>query len=144
MSVLFTVGYEGRSADEVVAELLAAGVTVLVDVRLTPLSRKPGLSKRRLAERLEQAGVRYVHVPGLGNPRDNRDAFRAGDPAAVDRFRELLYAPPGAAGIDEVAALAEAGTVALLCFERDWHRCHRRLVADRLGELHPRLSVRHV
>jgi hypothetical protein len=24
----------------------------------------------------------YLHVRELGNPKDNRDAFRAGDPAA--------------------------------------------------------------
>lgn len=141
---LVTVGYEGRSVDEIVAELCAADVSVLIDVRLTPLSRKPGLSKRRLSEQLHMAGIRYVHLPSLGNPRDNRDPFRANDPAALDRFREILRAPAGAAGVDEVAELAEDTTVALLCFERESHRCHRQLIADRLHELYPHLTVRHV
>ena len=142
--VLLTVGYEGCTADEAVAKLQGAQVTVLVDVRLTPLSRKPGLSKRRLSERLQQAGIRYLHLPNLGNPRDNRDQFRANDPTAMDRFRDLLHAPHGAAGVDEIAELAEDETVALLCFEREWYRCHRQLIADRLSELHPHLRVRHV
>lgn len=47
--VLLTVGYEGRTAEELVVTLAEADVDVLVDIRLTPLSRKPGLSKRQLA-----------------------------------------------------------------------------------------------
>ncbi|MGH3718299.1 MAG: DUF488 family protein [Pseudonocardiaceae bacterium] len=141
---LVTVGYEGRSADEIVAELCAAEVTVLIDVRLTPLSRKPGLSKRRLSQQLYMAGIRYVHLPSLGNPRDNRDPFRASDPAALERFRGILRAPEGAAGVEEVAELVEDTIVALLCFERESYRCHRQLIADRLHELYPLLTVRHV
>lgn len=72
--VLVTVGYEGRTAGELVVTLAEAGVDVLVDVRLTPLSRKPGLSKRQLADALAAAGVEYVHLPALGNPKDNRES----------------------------------------------------------------------
>jgi len=108
MTTLVTVGYEGRTADDLAALLGAEHVTVLVDVRLTPQSRKPGLSKRRLAERLQDAGIAYRHVPSLGNPKANRAALRADDPAAIDRFRALLRAPDGAAGLDEVAELTGA------------------------------------
>lgn len=142
--VLLTVGYEGRTVDEVVATLQAVDVTTLVDVRLNPLSRKPGLSKRRLAERLERAGIRYVHLPSLGNPKDNRESLRANEPAAVDRFRGLLRTEPGTVGLDTVAGLAGDGTVALLCVERDARHCHRELIAARLTELNPGLTVRHV
>jgi uncharacterized protein (DUF488 family) len=141
---LVTIGYEGRTADEVVAELRSAKAEVLVDVRLTPLSRKPGMSKRRLSERLREEGLEYRHVPSLGNPKENREPFRANDPAAIERFRGLLNTSDGTAGVNEVAELMERKTVALLCFEREWHRCHRRLIADRLSELHPGLTVRHV
>jgi uncharacterized protein (DUF488 family) len=141
---LVTIGYESRTTDEVVTELRSAGVTVLVDVRLTPLSRKPGMSKRRLSERLREADIEYRHVPSLGNPKENREPFRANDPAAIERFRGLLTTSDGTAGINEVAELLERKNVALLCVEREWHRCHRRLIADRLSELRPGLTVRHV
>lgn len=39
---LMGIGYEGRAIGEFVDSLLAEGVTHLVDVRLTPISRKPG------------------------------------------------------------------------------------------------------
>jgi hypothetical protein len=39
MGGLCTVGYEGRTVDDLVAARSADGVEILVDVRLTPLSR---------------------------------------------------------------------------------------------------------
>ena len=51
------VGYEGRSVDELADALVEAGVSVLVDVREDAISRKRGLSKRALAEKLESRGI---------------------------------------------------------------------------------------
>lgn len=54
--MLCTVGYEGRTLDEVLDVLAAAGVTRVIDVRELPLSWRPGLSKTALGAAL--AGVR--------------------------------------------------------------------------------------
>lgn len=80
-----SLGYQGRDAAELIDQLLQADVSTLVDVRLTPLSRKPGLSKRRLAEALNAAGIQYAHLPHLGSPKDNRETFRGGDPGSRAR-----------------------------------------------------------
>jgi uncharacterized protein (DUF488 family) len=128
-----SIGYEGREADELVAELAARGVGTVVDVRLNPVSRKRGFSKRQLAARLESAGIDYVHLPALGNPRDNRAAFRAGDPDARARFRRRLEEAEAVAALDELARLADAGVVAVLCLEADHDECHRSAVVDALA-----------
>jgi uncharacterized protein (DUF488 family) len=70
--MLLTVGYEGRTAEELMGVLTDADMNVLADVRLTPLSRKPGMSKRQLADALTAVGVEYLHLPALGNPRAGR------------------------------------------------------------------------
>ncbi len=44
---LSTIGYEGRSLENYLNELLRSGVTLLCDVRRNPLSRKYGFSKSR-------------------------------------------------------------------------------------------------
>ena len=49
---LVTIGYEGKTVGDLVATLIEQKVRILVDVRLTPLSRKPGLSKTKLSEAL--------------------------------------------------------------------------------------------
>ena len=48
-STIVSVGYEGRTAEELVTALVDAGVSTLVDVRENAISRKSGMSKRALA-----------------------------------------------------------------------------------------------
>lgn len=54
---IYSVGYEGMTLDGLIDRLTDARVCVLVDVRLNPISRKPGFSRVRLAKALEEAGV---------------------------------------------------------------------------------------
>lgn len=130
---LVSLGYEGRTADELIQTCLAQHVSVLVDVRLTPLSRKPGLSKTRLAERLADAGIRYVHLRALGNPKDNREAFRSGDvQGGRARFKALLQTATAQEALESLACLAAQHKVAVLCFERDAEQCHRHVVTSEL------------
>lgn len=138
---LVSLGYEGRTADELISKLRQESVRVLVDVRLTPLSRKPGLSKHRLAKALSDSGIEYVHLPALGNPPENRSAFRAGDPGSHKHYQDLLQTQCAAEALKHVAELLDGGAVALLCFERDHEACHRHLVAEELQRSNPSVSV---
>ena len=122
---MFSVGYEGRSLDDFLHTLAFNGVQILVDVRENAVSRKPGFGKRSLAEALEAAGIGYRHEPLLGNPRDNRDAFRSGKTGVAKR-RYLRYLNNGSrAAFDAVLELAMTKRIALLCFEHDEAQCHR-------------------
>lgn len=138
---LVSVGYEGRDAKTLISLLEANDVQVLVDVRLNPISRKPGLSKGALSAALEAAGIRYVHYRSLGNPKDNRAGFRAGDQSALTRFSEVLSQETAGQAIRHVTELLEEGVVALLCFERDHAQCHRRLVAEAIRDGVPESAI---
>lgn len=124
----FTIGYEGRSLDDFITNLLEAGVERIVDVRELPLSRKRGFSKRALAKALAERGIEYVHVRAAGNPyRDLRhDVDRC-----LAAYRDHLRANPAA--IDEVIAALEGTRAALLCVEHDHTVCHRSVLAARLA-----------
>jgi uncharacterized protein (DUF488 family) len=126
--------------EELVDLLHDARVDELVDVRLNAISRKPGFSKRRLAEAMEAAGIEYRHEPSLGNPKDNREAFRRGD--GVPRYVERLLSE-GREALDSVARSGGDRTVALLCLERDPAGCHRRCIAEEAVRLDPSLVVEH-
>lgn len=133
---LISVGYEGRDLDSFVRELVEQGVQVLLDVRLNPISRKPGFSRRRLTEALKAVGIGYRHARALGNPKDNRDPFRQGELAkGRATYRDLLAGAEAGRELDELMRLLESQRVALLCFERDHDRCHRQVIVDEaLGE----------
>lgn len=129
------VGYEGRDAERFVRDLNEAGVYVVVDVRLNPISRKRGFSKRSLAEHLASVGIGYEHLPALGNPKHNRAGFAGDDAAhgvASARYADLLSSSDAAAALERVRSLATTGTVAVLCFEATNRRCHRHVVLSRV------------
>jgi uncharacterized protein (DUF488 family) len=127
-------GYEGHQVEDLVAAARAANTQWIVDVRLSPVSRKRGFSKKGLSQALAEAGLKYLHLPALGNPRDNRAAFAdtsgATGAAARQRFKEEVLAAPDAQ--DALAQVAELGLtegVMLVCFEADPRCCHRTEVA---------------
>ncbi|OJW25560.1 MAG: hypothetical protein BGO51_00855 [Rhodospirillales bacterium 69-11] len=128
---ILTIGYEGCTIDGVVAALRDAGTELLIDVRAVPQSRKPGFSKRQLAAGLDEAGIRYVHLVGLGTPKPGRDAARAGKTDRMEAiFREHMTSDRAQADLAQARGLARTARVCLLCFERDPAQCHRRLVAE--------------
>jgi uncharacterized protein (DUF488 family) len=128
---LLTIGYEGCTIDGVLAALQAARVGLLIDVRAVAASRKPGFSKRQLAAGLDQAGIAYIHLQGLGTPKPGRDAVRAGHPERMEAiFREHMTSDRAQAELAQARALAQERRSCLLCFERDHMTCHRRLVAE--------------
>lgn len=128
---LWSVGYEGRDIDGFVAALREARIEVVADVRLTPISRKPGFSKTRLGNALGEAGIDYLHLRNLGNPKDNRAPFWEGRIAEGQaRFRGLLCSEAAQGDLDRLATRARQVRVAVLCFEKDEQRCHRRVVLE--------------
>ena len=137
---LLSIGYEQRSVDQLVEALKSHQVSVLVDVRLTPVSRKKGMSKRALAATLGDAGIKYVHESDLGNPRDNRDGFRKGDPEALSVYADHLR-EAGELALQRVSEMAANTRVALLCFERDRKRCHRSIIIDAVSRLDPSITI---
>lgn len=137
MNDVIGLGYQGRDLAEFLAEVVDAGVQVVVDVRLTPMSRKRGFAKRALAEALSGIGVTYRHEPALGNPKANRPGF-AGSARelaeARDRYAALLAAPAAREALARIAATAHTSRVGLLCFETEQQRCHRDVVLAHLAQ----------
>jgi len=133
LKTIYTLGYEGAALPDFIRTLEDTGVSLLLDVRERPQSRRPGFSKRALSEALSEAGIAYRHVRQLGDPKPGRDAARSG---AMEAFRSIFNAHLDLEGsqkaLQEVAKEADAQTVVLMCYERAPHDCHRSLVAQRL------------
>lgn len=140
---LYTIGYEGLSTDAFMALLEQHGIEVVVDIRELPLSRKPGFSKKALAQWLDLAGFAYRHVAALGCPKPVRDAYR--EDGSWQRYTQgfLRHLDGQAEALQDVAALARGSRCALLCFEADANFCHRSLVAQAIHEADG-LLVRHI
>ena len=110
-------------------ELEKAGVKLLVDVRAVVSSRRPGFSKNQLAAALDERGISYIHMKGLGTPKEGRLAARSGDMKTLERiYAKHLKTPQAKEELDELSSLVmKAGPVCLLCYERDHAHCHRKV-----------------
>jgi uncharacterized protein (DUF488 family) len=142
MPTLWTIGYERLLPPELVAELEAAGVQRVIDVRFRPQSRRPGMSKTRLGDLLGAHGTAYEHRKALGTPPDLRHDFHAG---RVERARAGYRRHVEATAPGELAALAaelpHGPRTALLCLEADPAGCHRRVLCELLAERVAALAV---
>jgi uncharacterized protein (DUF488 family) len=134
---IYSVGYEGLTVPGLVERLQQNRIEELVDVRASPYSRKPGFSKKRLAESLTAAGIAYRHEPLLGNAFRDVDDFAA----AMGLMREYLGAGEPAEAVARLVALAEGRRVAVLCLESDQRRCHRQAVLDAARDRAPALDI---
>ena len=135
-----SVGYGGRRLGELIDLLIDHDVKAVIDVRQSPRTRVPGFGGSYLARRLSEAGVEYRHEVDLGNPSDNREAVRSGDPNGIATFRQVLT-NQGHSALRRVAAEARRRRIAILCAERDPSRCHRSLIVQALLQMDPGLSV---
>ncbi len=130
---LYTIGYEKTGQAALVATLTRAGVKTLIDVRDRPQSRRAGFSKRQLQAAVEEAGIRYVHLKALGTPPEGREANRT---RQWDKFwrivEDRLATPEAEIELQQAQELARAAPACLLCYEADWHICHRKRVAELL------------
>jgi uncharacterized protein (DUF488 family) len=141
---LCTIGYEKAGQQEVLAALAAAKVATLIDVRDRPQSRRAGFSKRQLQAAVEAAGMRYVHLKALGTPPEGREANHR---RQWDRFWCIvdtrLASAEAELELQHAAEIAGEGIACLLCYEADWHICHRKRVAEILTARHG-FEVQHL
>ena len=109
-----------------------------------PISRRPGFSKHQLAAAVEAAGIGYLHLQALGTPPEGREAGRRRE---WQRFWGIVAAKLASAeaelALQQAAVVACEGASCLLCYEADWHVCHRRRIAEILADRH-RFTVHHL
>ena len=138
MRPLFTIGYEGKTQQEMLAELEAAAIELVLDVRAVAASRRPGFSKTALANALRERGIDYLHLRPLGTPADGRQAARAGRVADMRAIYAVqLETPEAALAFEQAVAEAARRRAALLCYEREAPDCHRSMLAGRMAASSP-------
>jgi transcriptional regulator with XRE-family HTH domain len=130
------VGYEGRTVEQLIDFLHSQKVRLVADVRLNPISRKPGLSKTRLSSTLASAGIGYRHFPQLGNPKANRAAYSdPDDQRPRNTYRARLAEAGPQDSLRELSTLGLTGKIGVLCFEAEQRACHRNEVIAALADL---------
>lgn len=132
---LFSIGYEGKTLERYLNQLIEHRIKLLCDVRKNPVSMKFGFSKNPLMRAVNAIGVEYVHLPALGIASDKRRelATQSDYDALFDDYRKTTLKDNSAA-LDEIVALVgKHQRVALTCFEAGPQQCHRGCVVEALS-----------
>lgn len=136
---LFTIGYEGISAEVYFNKLIENKVNALVDVRRNAASMKYGFHKSQLAYVCKSLGIAYYHVPEVGVENDKRKSLKTqadyDDLFSVYRNEMLTNTAEAQQGI--VALFERHRRIALTCFEALPCQCHRSHLADYLSATYP-------
>lgn len=135
---VYTVGHSTRAIDEFIDLLRQAGVDFLVDVRRLPGSRAhPQFNEDALAASLAEHRIEYERIAELAGRRsaskdvpfetnawwENRSFHNYADHALSEEF---------AVGLARLLELSAVHSVAVMCSEAVWWRCHRRIISDHL------------
>jgi uncharacterized protein (DUF488 family) len=119
--VVYTVGHSNRGLGEFIGILKRYGISVVVDVRRFPTSRKfPWFRIHVLSEALPLNGIGYVWLGNL------LGGYRPGG------YQEYMKTEEFRRGIEKLVEIIEVarGPIALMCREKLWFKCHRRYISD--------------
>ena len=147
LAAVSTLGYEGRTLESYLNELLRPGVTLLCDTRRNAISRKYGFSKSTLSNGCEGVGIRYEHLPELGIASEQRRSLETqADYDALFAEYERTNLPQQTETLAKIAGWVKAGErVTLTCYERLPQHCHRHCVAEALESTFGReFAARHL
>jgi uncharacterized protein (DUF488 family) len=149
----------GFTEEQFFTALIEAGVDLFCDVRARRGLRGSTYAfanSKRLQQRLEALGIRYVHAKDLAPSEATRTAQHEADARAgiAKRTRTELgpafvesYAEERLSDFDSRRFLGDvapgATALVLFCVEQQPRACHRSLLADRIAE-QLGLKVEHI
>ncbi len=131
----YTIGYEGKSIDEFLNELIQNKIEYLIDVRKNSWSMKFGYKKYQLKSLTNKISIKYKNIPELGilskkrknldNKEDYKKLLKEYSKNLIQKDNEINF----------LKKLAEKHKTALMCFEKNPEICHRRILGEKLMEL---------
>ncbi|MCX6800622.1 MAG: DUF488 family protein [Candidatus Diapherotrites archaeon] len=128
-----SIGYEGKTLDGFLNELVKNKISILVDVRKNAMSMKKGFSKNSLSKHLADVNIRYIHFPELGIESEKRKELNS-EEDYKELFKEYEASlPDKKEKITELESLGKKEKIALMCFEADKDFCHRGVLSDFLN-----------
>jgi uncharacterized protein (DUF488 family) len=139
----YTIGYEGLYISTYLLKIKQHFITMVIDVRLNPFSRKRGFSRNTLAEALNAEGIKYYHLPELGNPKEIRAEYNKNGDAEYlyVHYKKYLESHPEA--VESLLNTVRNNVPCLMCFEKEPGLCHRGAITEYLDDQY-NIKVEHL
>ncbi len=142
---IYTIGFTKKSASDFFELLKGSGVKRLVDVRLHNVSQLAGFAKKDDLRYLlsEVCGIEYVHLPELAPTKEMLDAYRK-EHKDWETYQHQFLALMEERRIEGPERRKTVAEGCLLCSEEKPEHCHRRLVAEYLGQHWGEVEIVHL
>lgn len=138
--LFYTIGHSTRDRNELIILLQHYEIQLLVDVRAFPQSRRnPQFNKEILKSYLSHRGIGYEWMgKKLGGYRKKAEGKGENSPNKgwkTEGFRiyaDYMISSKFQEAVRKLMELAEEKRLALMCAEKLYWKCHRRLISDYL------------
>jgi uncharacterized protein (DUF488 family) len=134
---LFTIGHSTRLWDEFLSLLREFKIEALIDIRRFPGSRKfPHFNRESLETALPAAGIEYIWLEDLGGRRSGTDLADSLNPGlkspAFRHYADYMQTEKFHSAVNRLLSVAATKPAAIMCAEKLFWKCHRRLLSDYL------------
>lgn len=134
----YTIGHSTLLLKDFIALLRHYGVTLVADVRAFPYSRRDrDYDGTNLLPELAAYGIGYSHFPALGGRRPRSKTVPVNTNAfwrvqSFHNYADYALGEDFHLGLTQLIQAGQHATVAIMCAEVLWWRCHRRIITDYL------------
>jgi uncharacterized protein (DUF488 family) len=134
---IFTIGHSTRPIEEFLSLFHDFKIEVLADIRRFPGSRRfPHFNRQSLEQSLPAAGIEYVWLESLGGRRSGPNLSDSLNPGlthpAFRHYADYMQTEPFRLTVEKLLSIASLKTAAVMCAEKLFWKCHRRLLSDYL------------
>ncbi len=144
---IFTIGHSNRSLEEFTELLQEFELQAIADIRHYPSSRKfPHFNQGHLEKHLRSIGIEYRWFEGLGGRRheqENHQSPNTGiESPGFRNYADYMMSDEFYGHVKDLLSFADDKSTAVMCAEKLFWKCHRRLLCDYLYSLG--IQVEHI
>jgi len=134
---IFTIGHSNLAFEQFVLLLKEFGICLVADIRRYPSSRKfPHFNRQVLCQLLAAENIEYLWLEALGGRRHtsrSEKSINTGFKSPGFRnYADYMATDEFSRAVQELMSAAERSPTAVMCAEKLYWKCHRRLLADYL------------
>ncbi|MFD2909418.1 DUF488 family protein [Flavobacterium ardleyense] len=130
---IYTIGHSTHGIEEFIAMLKEFDIRILADIRSLPGSNKfPQFNQDCLKISLEEVGIQYLHLTNLGGRRKAKKDSKntSWNNVSFRGYADYMETEEFENAVKNMEQIAEQQTLAYMCSEAVWWRCHRSMVSD--------------
>lgn len=129
-TTIYTIGYEGKTIDQIIRLLIYKNIKTLIDVRKNAFSMRREFSKSNLIIAMKESGIEYIHCPEVGIETEKRnELLPKGKRKELFEWYSKNVLENKFDFVRNVRNLLSLGSVAFLCYEKNPNECHRSYLA---------------